>query len=989
MDSGSNTNLLTNRIFNKLNLKGDLVHLRLNVAGNMQSSSKQHECMIQLQSVTGDFLTELLPVTTIQEIGAPFPPIPIDPKFHSHLFDLTFTEQYPIHQPRVFDFLLAEPYYSQLMLPDQRLSLDPSIPSAKASKLGWFLRGATRFDYHQQHTLSLSFQDSLTYEVAQIYNSNIEDFNFGIFWSSENVGIKPNESDEKDLTFDQHNAEQMQRSLTTFDTKTNRWKCALLWKDSNENARQLSSNFNRAFALLKKVHEKIKPEHHSLVSKAYNEIYENGWSELVPPEQQFRTDRPTYILTSRPVINLDRESTKCRIVINASQHDPTTKLTLNKLLLPGQNLLPTIHFCQLRSRIHEFSFSVGVSKMFFSIDLKSDADRDMLRYLWCDFHETTPKMYRYTVLPFGVISSPYQAMWCLRETAKKLQNRYPKAAKIIFEQLYMDDIFTGADSPESANQLLKDILTIMRSGGFHGHKIQANHPNILLNIPRAQVSHSETFSMLGLKINFQQNKIYFDLDSKFNEFDPNASFISRRMIISLASHIYDTLGFVSPFVMQYKQVLPMLWHNKTGWDENLVTKTIKDDKHARIPDPVAQKAVQIFKHWVNQIPLLKSLAFPRWIGGPILFMAIFTDASKLGMGVACYAVCSTSSGSLQSTLIMAKSSLMPKVLREKAILSDAFTIARAELVGCYMGITLGLFIAKTFEISSKQIVYFTDSLLNLQRIQRGKGHCKIWEERRITYILDNLLLSEYRFCPGTLNPADLPSRGCDLSELQAQQEFWFHGPKFLTQNKSSWPKQPMTEKIVNETSQLHNLSKRFDVDLDIKSFLLQSQAESQYNIEMHERHARIFTTQHKKNKNDKFRFIDLLMIRTNSWAKLTKIIVRIHRCQKKYRLWKASQIRLPFSTMMKTISYQETKEAELDIIRRAQEIHLSDEIAILQSTNNNNHKLPKNSILRNIETVGTATLVFYDMNLDFSNPLISQTHTKNHFWFLKEKLLKL
>ncbi|CAB4002459.1 Hypothetical predicted protein [Paramuricea clavata] len=45
------------------------------------------------------------------------------------------------------------------------------------------------------------------------------------------------------------------------------------------------------------------------------------------------------------------------------------------------------------------------------------------------------------------------------------------------------------------------------------------------------------------------------------------------------------------------------------------------------------------------------------------------------------------------------------------------------------------------------------------------------------------------FCPGELNIADLPSRGCTGAALIKNDE-WFHGPKFLKLSEENWPKPP-------------------------------------------------------------------------------------------------------------------------------------------------------------------------------------------------------
>ena len=110
--------------------------------------------------------------------------------------------------------------------------------------------------------------------------------------------------------------------------------------------------------------------------------------------------------------------------------------------------------------------------------------------------------------------------------------------------------------------------------------------------------------VLGLKLDHDQNEFLFNLDEKFQKYDANAVRITRRDVISLASQIFDTQGFVSPYVMQYKKLLPMLWHNNTTWDENLIGKTTVVDGEEVI-DTVA-KAVARFQEWISDCLLYTS-----------------------------------------------------------------------------------------------------------------------------------------------------------------------------------------------------------------------------------------------------------------------------------------------------------------------------------------------------------------------------------------------
>ena len=87
-----------------------------------------------------------------------------------------------------------------------------------------------------------------------------------------------------------------------------------------------------------------------------------------------------------------------------------------------------------------------------------------------------------------------------------------------------------------------------------------------------------------------------------------------------------------------------------------------------------------------------------------------------------------------------------------------------------------------------EIVYWTDSLTTLFWIKSNK----VWKQyvrHRVEEILKLTSKEEWRFCPGKLNPADIPSRGLKGQEL-VESKVWWNGPEFLYNPETEWPTSP-------------------------------------------------------------------------------------------------------------------------------------------------------------------------------------------------------
>ena len=74
-------------------------------------------------------------------------------------------------------------------------------------------------------------------------------------------------------------------------------------------------------------------------------------------------------------------------------------------------------------------------------------------------------------------------------------------------------------------------------------------------------------------------------------------------------------------------------------------------------------------------------------------------------------------------------------------------------------------------------------------IRSTEREWKQFIQNRIDKVRKLILPKAWNFCPGRLNPADLPTRGVKTRDLK-NSEIWWQGPKFLRESEEAWPKQP-------------------------------------------------------------------------------------------------------------------------------------------------------------------------------------------------------
>nr|CAI5836912.1 unnamed protein product [Callosobruchus analis] len=184
-----------------------------------------------------------------------------------------------------------------------------------------------------------------------------------------------------------------------------------------------------------------------------------------------------YYLPHHGVFKETSSSTRLRVVFDGSSPSDTN-ISLNELQYVGsQNLQDDLYSILLRFRTHYIIISGDISKMFLQIKIKPE-QRDLLRVLWRTDPLQEVSTYTLNTVPFGLKSSPFLAMRCLKQLSIEHAETHKEASQVISHDFYMDDMLSGAHSEAEAIQICKDVFSILKSAGFELSKWNSNSKEV-------------------------------------------------------------------------------------------------------------------------------------------------------------------------------------------------------------------------------------------------------------------------------------------------------------------------------------------------------------------------------------------------------------------------------------------------------------------------------------------------------------------------------
>ncbi|XP_055543771.1 uncharacterized protein LOC129729284 [Wyeomyia smithii] len=402
-------------------------------------SSRNGEFSLLLDFLVTPKITEL-PTGKVETHSWPLPPA-------VELADSTFND------PSDVDIMIigAEVYYD--ILKKGRMKIGVEIPTLAETAFGWVVSGPVKLD-------RLGYSK----RICQL-NSTYEDVNRTLsrFWELETCYTASTKS-SAELAIEKH-----------FETTHSRSKDGryIVRIPFNERQDLLGDSMETAKRRFEKLLSNLarNPKKREQYTKFMEEYLTLGHMQEV-------NDKPAkcYFLPHHSVYKSSSSTTKLRVVFDASAAT-TTGVSLNDAQQVGPTVQNDLVTIILRFCTQQIALTADIPKMYRQVQIH-EADRKFQRILWLN-NEGETATFELSTVTYGCSSAPYLATRALKQLAADEMKDFPKAARVVKEDSYIDDFLTGARTAAEVIEIVCQLKQILNRGGFGLHKFCSNSTEVL------------------------------------------------------------------------------------------------------------------------------------------------------------------------------------------------------------------------------------------------------------------------------------------------------------------------------------------------------------------------------------------------------------------------------------------------------------------------------------------------------------------------------
>ena len=778
LDSGSQLNFVTDKFASKCGLEKQDSKCTIHTIGAVHPSATVGSVNFELSLPNGNRLPVFAHVLTRVTGVLPSQKIDVSQDDYSldweDLADSSFTE------PGEIDLLIGVEVYEQLMLGIKKRI---GTLTATKSQVGWVITGTAQVS--QQAEGDDDLEDSFIVGHAALVDKDILSF-----WEVNDIKDTSVLAKDPELYTTEELFVHTHFDCTTKVGDDGRFAVSLPFKENDAGVPTLELGYSRAPAvrMLEGMEKKfIKNPHFARqYSDFVHEFIDLGHLVLVDEREVNKLPNAEKYYLPHHAVEKDSTTTKLRVVMNASSRS-STGVTLNDKIAVGPPLQDQLICHLLRYRFHRVALSGDISKMYRQI-LLNLKDRKYHLFLWRDSPDEPIRCYEMTRVTYGVASSCYHAVRALQEAARK-SGLGPEVVSAALRDFYVDDVMTGAATVHEAQQLMADLIQLMRESQLLIRKWASNEPSIIAALPEALRENSDAFdisapeheehSLKTLGIRWQPATDVFGFTVSHVELEYELLHrITKRELLGDILKIFDPMGWLSPVTLKLKIFMQFTWSQGLSWDEPLPAD-VRDN----------------FLQWRTNLPSLRSLKIPRCILAPgktaKLQFHVFCDASQLGYAACIYTRVQDEDGQVSVNLLFAKAKVAPV---------KALSIPRLELMAAVLGtkiLTIVQASVASLRLEPDDVFCYSDSTTVLAWLAKPSKTWSTFVQNRVSDIQSVVQRNRWYHVRTEENPADVASRGV-FPEHLAGNNLWWYGPPWLSSGEFEVPDQ---SHLIHSTSE--------------------------------------------------------------------------------------------------------------------------------------------------------------------------------------------
>ena len=325
---------------------------------------------------------------------------------------------------------------------------------------------------------------------------------------------------------------------------------------------------------------------------------------------------------------------------------------INQELLSGPDLTNQIGGVLTCFRQEPVAFMADVESMYYLVIIP-DSQQSFLKNFWWNNSNLLEKPQHFVMCAqvFGGKSSASCSNYALRRTAVDNESIFGKdGSEALQKNFYVDNLLS--------KKLLLSIPDSQRRIGAKDQDLSGQLPNE---------------KALGIFWEIGEDAFIFKI--KLDE-----RVLTKRVMLSVISSIYDPLGFAAPFVLEGRKILQSLCEQNVKWDVK-----------------VCNDVQQSWNKWKRKLKQIEQLHVQRYFKpadfGDVTSVSFhhFSDVSELGYGQCSYIRMVSKKGQIHWRLLLGKARVVPKKF---------VSITRLELTATTLSVKVVSLLTKELDLNA-------------------------------------------------------------------------------------------------------------------------------------------------------------------------------------------------------------------------------------------------------------------------------------------------